>query len=93
MANNVFKIADYSVVNKTANTLEISGSYDLFSGVINGVFRLKNVVDGDKNLAMHNPIMQQSIYSEEFTIESPNGAAVDETVKAQAIAQLKVKFL
>ncbi|MEI6186880.1 MAG: hypothetical protein WCP46_00060 [Alphaproteobacteria bacterium] len=89
-----FKIADFKVVNKVANTLSIDVNSTVFDGKVSGNISLLNVVDTSIDgipTPMH--MLYGSIYSEQFTLEVTPTDDIPSLVKKAAAQQLGVTYL
>lgn len=76
--NNVFPIADKQVINKTANIMVVSVSFDPFTKSASGTIGLKNQ-SSDSN--QHSIMMNDYIYQEPYEKTFLDTSNIDEQIK------------
>lgn len=86
-----FKIADFKVVNRVANTLAIDVSTTVFDGMVTGILSLMNLPD--TSVQVPSPYFGDKIYTEIISVNVQPTDNVPEIVKAAAAKQLGVTYL
>jgi hypothetical protein len=88
-----FKIADFKVVNKVANTLSIDVNSTVFDGKVSGSISLYNIADVATDNLPVPAFLHGNIYTEPFSLEVAPTDDVPALVKAAAAKQLGVTYL